>query len=125
MSIYRAVQRTCLRSNIAFGAARSTSKTMTTVANGDLNNTAAERSRAHVTADPAYRNVSLAIPAAQDEASVRKSYRPFLQDDAVSDEDWVSQLELSTVLKMVDLDVLKKGDERLRVLVLYGSMRKR
>jgi hypothetical protein len=29
------------------------------------------------------------------------------------------------VLKMVDLDVLKKGDERLRVLVLYGSMRKR
>jgi arsenic resistance protein ArsH len=98
---------------------------MATVTNGDLNNTAAERSRVHVTEDPTYRHISLAIPTAQDEPSIRNSYRPFLQDEAMSSQDWVSQLELSTVLKMVDLQVLKGDGERLRVLMLYGSMRKR
>ncbi|KAF2028414.1 arsenate resistance ArsH [Setomelanomma holmii] len=98
---------------------------MGSIGNGDLNNTAAERARAQFLVDSTYRNETLAIPTSDDEPSVREAYRPFLVDDANSKEDWVEQLELSTILKMVDLQVLKAGDERLRVLVLYGSMRKR
>jgi arsenic resistance protein ArsH len=99
---------------------------MATSLNGDLNNTAAERARAELIVDPTYRNISLAIPASEDEDVVRKSYRPFLLDDANQEQvDWVAQIELSTVLKMVDLQVLRKGDNRLKVLVLHGSMRKR
>ncbi|EAT83276.1 hypothetical protein SNOG_09084 [Parastagonospora nodorum SN15] len=99
---------------------------MATSLNGDLNNTAAERARAELIVDPTYRNISLAIPASEDEDVVRKSYRPFLLDDANQEqEDWVAQLELSTVLKMVDLQVLRNGGDRLKVLVLHGSMRKR
>ncbi|KAF1915566.1 flavo protein-like protein [Ampelomyces quisqualis] len=97
---------------------------MGSIMNGDLNNTASERMRAEITADPAYRDLSLAIPPAQDESNIRRLYRPFLiEGDA--HEDWVAQLELSTVLKMVDLQLLRNGGDRLKVLVLHGSMRKR
>ncbi|KAH6637992.1 flavoprotein-like protein [Boeremia exigua] len=98
---------------------------MSTATNGDLNNTAAERVRAEIATDPAYHRTSLAIPAYEDEARLRKTYRPFLLDDAYLDRDWVARLELSTTLKMVDSQILKSGAERLRVLVLYGSMRER
>ncbi|KAH7120890.1 flavoprotein-like protein [Dendryphion nanum] len=98
---------------------------MGTVANGDLNNTAAERTRIDVAIDQNYRNLSFAVPPSQDDPEVRKNYRPFILDDAHSSNDWISQLELSTVLKMVDTQILKSGGERLRVLVLHGSMRKR
>ncbi|KAH7382276.1 flavoprotein-like protein [Pyrenochaeta sp. MPI-SDFR-AT-0127] len=98
---------------------------MDTVTNGDLNNTASERVRAHIKSDSAYGGVSHAILACQDEACVRKTYRPFLLDDANSDQDWVARLELSTALKMVDLHILKGNGDRLKVLVLHGSMRKR
>jgi arsenic resistance protein ArsH len=99
---------------------------MATVTNGDLNNTSAERVRTEIATESSYRNVSLAIDeASENENLVRQSYRPFLLQGAKSDQDWVSQLELSTVLKMVDLQVLKSGGDRLKVLVLHGSMRKR
>ncbi|KAF1938247.1 arsenate resistance ArsH [Clathrospora elynae] len=98
---------------------------MSTTTNGDLNNTAAERVRTEIATDAAYRGVSLAITASQDDAVTRKNYRPFLLDAAKSDEDWVEHLELSTVLKMVDTQILKGGADRLRVLVLHGSMRQR
>ncbi|KAF1842797.1 arsenate resistance ArsH [Cucurbitaria berberidis CBS 394.84] len=99
---------------------------MGTVTNGDLNNTAAERARTELTTDPAYRGLSLAIPARQDDAIIRKKYRPFLLDDNThSDQDWVGRLELSTALEMVDLQVLRNGGTRLNVLVLYGSLRNR
>lgn len=100
---------------------------MDTVTNGDLNNIASERLRAEITTDSAYRGVSHAIPACQDESGVRKTYRPFLLDNAHSDQDWVAQLELSTALKIVDLQILRSNSycDRLKVLVLYGSMRKR
>jgi arsenic resistance protein ArsH len=94
---------------------------MATTTNGDLNNTAAERARRQIVADPAYRNFSLAIPSAQDDPQVRQKYRPFLLEDEKTDQDWVAQLELSTVLKMVD----QSGGDRIKVLVLHGSMRKR
>jgi arsenic resistance protein ArsH len=95
------------------------------MANGDLNNTAAARALAEVTADAAYRDVSFAIPASEDDVHVRKTYRPFLLDSAHAEQDWVARLELSTALKMVESQILKSGGERLRILVLHGSMRKR
>jgi len=98
---------------------------MDTVRNGNLNNTAAERNRVQIVIDSAYRGVSFAIPPDQDDALIRKLYRPFLLDDVYSNHDWIAQLELSTILKMVDLHVFQNGGERLKVLVLYGSMRKR
>lgn len=76
---------------------------MSTATNGDLNNTAAERVRAEIATDPEYHRTSLVIPAYEDEDPIRKTYRPFLLDDAHSDRDWVARLELSTTLKMVDL----------------------
>ncbi|KAH9860006.1 hypothetical protein IAQ61_011790 [Plenodomus lingam] len=98
---------------------------MVSIANGDLNNTSAERTRTGTTIDPAYRTTSLAIPNAQDDTTMRTTYRPFLLDHTNAEDDWISQLELSTVLKMVDLNVLKRGEDRLKVLVLYGSLRER
>jgi arsenic resistance protein ArsH len=93
--------------------------------NGDLNNTAAERARTELAVDPAYRSCSFAISQAEDDAEVRKNYRPFVLDEEISKSDWVSQLELSTTLKMVESQVLNNSQERLKVLVLHGSMRNR
>jgi arsenic resistance protein ArsH len=93
--------------------------------NGDLNNTAAERLRKEVAIDAAYHERSFAIASEQDDRAIRKSYRPFLINDELSKDDWISKLELSAVLKMVESLVLNAGEERLRVLVLHGSMRSR
>lgn len=92
---------------------------------GDLNNTAAERARKEVEINPSYQKRAFPISHSQDDAEVRGKYRPFLLDEETSQSDWVSQLELSTALKMVDDHVLSSGQERLRVLVLHGSMRNR
>jgi len=100
-------------------------RSMAVQTNGDLNNTAAERARIELAVDPAFSDRSFAIPAAEDDAAVRESYRPFLLDEDVTRSDWVAKLELSTVLKMVDAQVPGGREERLRVLVLYGSLRQR
>lgn len=92
---------------------------------GDLNNTDAIRATTEIAADLSYSSRSFAIPASEDNAVTRQTYRPFLLDDAITNSDWVAQLELSTVLKMVETQIIKIGEERLRVLVLYGSMRQR
>lgn len=125
MSFFRALHCTALRRNAPFSAAFALARAMATVAIGDLNNTAAERIRVELEIDPAYRHLSLAPTSATDDPEVRSTYRPFIQDDASPSQDWVSQLELSTVLKMVDQQVLQGGQDRLKVLVVYGSMRKR
>jgi arsenic resistance protein ArsH len=125
MNINRLLQRTAFRHSFALSARHSVSRKMASVTNGDLNNTAAERARTELTIDPKYRDSSFAIPSSQDDPAVRNSYRPFLLEDDKVDQDWVAQLELSTVLKMVDLQVLRSGGDRLKVLVLHGSMRKR
>jgi hypothetical protein len=125
MNVYRSLQRTAFRNSIVLRVRQLSSRKMASVTNGDLNNTAAERVRAELTIDPAYRKLSFAIPSAQDEPSVRDAYRPFLLDNEQSYQDWVAQLELSTVLKIVDHEVLQSGGDRLKVLVLHGSMRKR
>lgn len=68
---------------------------------------------------------SLAIPPAEDDAEVRSKYRPFLQHPEVTNTDWISQLELDTVLKLASTEIHRTGHQRLRVLVLYGSLRSR
>ncbi|EOA89252.1 uncharacterized protein SETTUDRAFT_159656 [Exserohilum turcica Et28A] len=93
--------------------------------NGDLNNTSAERTRTDIAIDPAYRGISLAIPSSEDDVDTRQRYRPFILHPETTEQDWIAQLELSTVLKMVDMQVLQQGNDRLRVLVLHESMRQR
>jgi arsenic resistance protein ArsH len=93
--------------------------------NGDLNNTLAVRPGVSLEVDTSYLGRTLAIPAAQDDAEIRAKYRPFLLDETISNNDWIAKLELSTALKMVEEEILAKGQDRLRVLVLYGSMRSR
>ncbi|KAF2871222.1 flavo protein-like protein [Massariosphaeria phaeospora] len=96
------------------------------LANVDLNNTAAARPTTSLAVDPAYAGRSFAIPITEDSMRTRRFYRPFVLDDETASEDWVARLELSSVLKMVEREVLEKeGAERLRVLVLVGSLRKR
>ncbi|KAL4819347.1 flavoprotein-like protein [Aspergillus spinulosporus] len=64
---------------------------------------------------------SLALPESEDDISVRHKYRPFLLKD---DNDWVSKLELTTVLNLAGKD-LRQTNSRLRFLALYGGLRRR
>ena len=97
----------------------------TTRINGDLNNTEVLRKTKVFLPDHAYTGRSLAISQDEDDAAVRSNYRPFLQRQVVTESDWVSQLEPSPVLKMVEADLEQSGGDRLKVLVLYGSLRSR
>ena len=92
--------------------------------NGGLNNTSVLRQVEHIEADPAFSFRSLAISEEKDDADVRKKYRPFLLDPVVTSNDWISKLELSTAIKLAEADLNATG-ERLKVLVLYGSLRSR
>ncbi|KAI1335032.1 flavoprotein-like protein [Xylariaceae sp. FL0016] len=67
---------------------------------------------------------TLAITEDQDEPTIRQRYRPFLLHYPMGPEDWISQLELNTVSGMAQKDLEKTGS-RIKVLVLYGSLRKR
>ena len=75
-------------------------------------------------ADPAYARRTLAIAPEDDDPVIRKKYRPYLLDERHAESDWVMELELSTILKMAETD-LKETRERLKVLVLFGSLRSR
>jgi len=92
--------------------------------NGDLNNTSAARFVEKPVIDPSFSFKSLAIPEADDDAEVRAKYRPFLLDERVRRTDWVAKLELATATKMAETDLRETGD-RLKILMLYGSLRKR
>ncbi|KAK0619528.1 flavoprotein-like protein [Immersiella caudata] len=92
---------------------------------GDLNNTEAAREHLQLANDPTYRFRSFDIHPCDDDLAVRERYRPFLLDDATSKSDWVSKLELATAAKMVEADILSQRRDRLRILVLYGSLRTR
>lgn len=90
--------------------------------NGDLNNIHAARPNIEIKADLAYLHRSLAITESDDDIKIRRKYRPFLLGADV--DDWVAKLELSTVMKMAEQDLERTG-ERLKVLVLFGSLRRR
>ena len=91
---------------------------------GDPNNTDAMRMAVYHDPDEEYSYRSFALKESEDVANIRKSYRPFLMSEEIAASDWISKLELSTTLKMVD-QLLQSGNDRLKVLVLYGSMRQR
>lgn len=67
---------------------------------------------------------SISLSAEQDDAAIRAKYRPFLQHPEPGAADWVAELELDTATAMAREDFEKTGS-RLKVLVLYGSLRKR
>jgi len=91
---------------------------------GDLNNTSALRNVANIVPDPAYSFRSLALTEAEDDATIRENYRPFILSPHITSNDWISKLELSTATRLAEEDIRKTG-ERLKVLVLYGSLRQR
>lgn len=66
---------------------------------------------------------SLALSPSEDSPDIRQKYRPFILDDEPT-EDWVNNLDLATAADMAEHN-LQVTNERLRVLVLYGSLRKR
>jgi arsenical resistance protein ArsH len=92
---------------------------------GDLNNTSAIRHAIQFNPDPDYSYRSFATPEVDDDSTVRNVYRPFLLDPQVAQNDWIAKLELSTALKLVEQHLGDSGNDRLKVLVLYGSLRKR
>ncbi|RAH50636.1 arsenic resistance protein ArsH [Aspergillus brunneoviolaceus CBS 621.78] len=78
----------------------------------------------HITGDTAlYVGLSLAIPEAEDSSDIRRKYRPFILEDGAAQE-WVNRLELTTAMDMAAQE-LAKSNNRLKVLVLYGSLRRR
>lgn len=95
-------------------------------AHGDLESIHTTRTAVENAIDQTYRKTSLAIHVCEDDLEIRERYRPFLLDDnRRASDDWVAKLELSTVLKMVEVEIFGKGLDRLRILVLYGSLRSR
>lgn len=92
---------------------------------GDINNTHASRPAVAIIPDEAYTgDRSLALSAEDDDPEIRARYRPFLLPPSTED-DWVARLELATAMSMVDREILRPGRPRLRILVLYGSLRAR
>ena len=93
-------------------------------ATGDLNNQSALRATSSPLVDQGYAYKSLAISQKEDDPRIRRAYRPFVLSDIVTCEDWISKVELSTVTKMAEED-LKRTGQRIKILVLTGSLRKR
>lgn len=92
---------------------------------GDLNNSHAARERVELTVDAAYHYKTLAIEDKDDDAAIRRVYRPFLLPESPAAEDWVAQLELGTALKLAEAQLLANNNDRIRILILYGSLRAR
>jgi arsenical resistance protein ArsH len=67
---------------------------------------------------------SLAISDLEDDPVIRSKHRPFLLPKEVEEKDWISELELDTVIRIAETD-LARTQSRLKVLVLYGSLRQR
>lgn len=70
------------------------------------------------------RRPNLAISEDEDNPQIRVKYRPFLLDTQTIANDWISELELDTVTTIAQQDLERTGS-RLKVLILYGSLRKR
>ncbi|TGJ80362.1 hypothetical protein E0Z10_g8401 [Xylaria hypoxylon] len=78
----------------------------------------------NVTGGASQRRLNLAISEEEDDPQIRAKYRPFLLDTQTIANDWISELELDTVAAIAQQDMERTGS-RLKVLVLYGSLRKR
>ncbi|KAJ5807061.1 hypothetical protein N7474_010653 [Penicillium riverlandense] len=66
---------------------------------------------------------TLALCSSEDDSIIRQKYRPFILSDDTA-KDWIDGLELNTALDIAESS-LKLTNERVKVLVLYGSLRKR
>ncbi|KAL4965967.1 flavoprotein-like protein [Aspergillus stella-maris] len=66
---------------------------------------------------------TLAITSQEDDVEIRRKYRPFLFESD-SSPDWINDLELTSVLDVAEKDLVATNS-RLKVLVLYGSLRRR
>jgi arsenic resistance protein ArsH len=93
--------------------------------NGDLNNLSAVRPAAKLAVDAAYVRQSLAIQGFDDDPEIRRQYRPFLLPEEIAASDWIANLEMSTAVKMAYEEMHRVNGGRLKVLVLYGSLRER
>lgn len=102
-------------------------RTMTSLAasNGDLNNLSAVRPTTEIVVDAAFSRQTLAIPEPDDDPEIRRQYRPFLLPQEIASSDWIASLEMSTAMKMAYEDMRRVDGDRLKVLVLYGSLRER
>ncbi|KAK0664609.1 flavoprotein-like protein [Cercophora samala] len=114
-----------LKSGLIPATRRTFARQTATRVMGDLNNTEAMREHVRPALDPTYQFNSFAILACDDDPVVREQYRPFLLSDEISKSDWIAKLELATAAKMVDTELLAQNKDRLRILVLYGSLRTR
>ncbi|KAJ2978754.1 hypothetical protein NQ176_g3644 [Zarea fungicola] len=92
------------------------------VEHGDLNNSHAAREKVELAVDPTYHGKSFAIAEAADDATVRELYRPFLLPPSAAANDWVAELELSTVLKFVESESYSRllAYEAARILFRLG-----
>lgn len=109
----------------AFTGQRQPQYNISEVAQGDLNNTASMRNVDKIVANPELAHLSLAIPVNEEhDTDTRAKYRPFLLEDDVAAGDWVARLELATATEMAQNHIAFTG-QRLRILVLYGSLRSR
>ncbi|KAG9252695.1 flavoprotein-like protein [Emericellopsis atlantica] len=68
--------------------------------------------------------LDLSIGEAEDDSDIRAKYRPFILDHEDTASDWVSELELDTVIDLAQANLEMTGS-RLKILVLYGSQRQR
>ena len=94
------------------------------VPNSDTQSINAVKKTANADVYPTYTNRSLAIAEHDDEPQIRRKYRPFLLDAQTTISDWVSELELNTAMDMAARDLERTG-ERLKIMVLFGSLRPR
>ena len=92
---------------------------------GDLNNISAVRPVAEIAVDAAFVRQSLAIQESDDEPEIRRQFRPFLLCKKIVDSDWIAHLEISTAMRMAYEEMHRLNGSRLKVLVLYGSLRER
>lgn len=113
-----------LRSSRVFTSVAMGSILANTTIQGDLNNTSSLREVKHIAPEAEFSFRSLAITEEDDDPKTRESYRPFILSPHITANDWISKLELSTATRLAEEDFQKTG-ERLRVLVLYGSLRHR
>ncbi|KAK2754292.1 hypothetical protein FQN54_007172 [Arachnomyces sp. PD_36] len=68
---------------------------------------------------------SLSIPESEDDSEIREKYRPFILSTEKPEDDWVNDLELDSVMNLMENQLRSPDGARLKVLVLYGSLRRR
>ncbi|RPA95389.1 arsenate resistance ArsH [Choiromyces venosus 120613-1] len=64
------------------------------------------------------------VPVAEIGEELGRKYRPYLLPKQEAEKDWITELELDTV-ERISREHLQRGEEPLRILVLYGSLRER